>query len=164
LYATAELFHPVLAGVMTAAVLSAIMSTADSQLLVASSAVTNDLRLGRARTLVVSRLTVLLLSTGATIAALCWDETIFNQVLFAWAAMGSAFGPLLLVTVLSRPVRPGFGITAMASGFTLSVGAFYLGKPLELAQWSGASERVLPFLVALAIALWGRERRWPAGS
>jgi len=96
---TNQLFPPVFSGIMIAAVLSSIMSTADSQLLVASSSVTHDLGMERRTTisrLALSRLVVLILSAGAVFAAVFGSREIFSQVLFAWAAMGSAFGPVLL--------------------------------------------------------------------
>jgi sodium/proline symporter len=156
--ATDLLFPPVVTGVMLAAVLSAIMSTADSQLLVAGSAVTVDLELGgrsQGSLLLRSRLVVLLLSAGAVIGAITTDETIFNRVLFAWGAMGAAFGPLLLVTVRRGPVPPGRTLSAMLAGCGLSVTAYYAFPAAEDKVW----ERVLPFVVALAIAAWPSRRR-----
>lgn len=155
---TEQVLPPVIAGVMIAAVLSAIMSTVDSQLLVAASTISHDL-IGRAgerervadhdrRVLLRSRLTVLGLSLAAVGVALVVDEGIFASVLFAWTAMGSAFGPVLLITVLHRRPRPGFVLAAMLAGFVLSVIAF-------LAHASGVIERVVPFVVALALAWWG---------
>jgi sodium/proline symporter len=160
-----ELFHPVIAGLVIASVLSAIMSTVDSQLLVAASTVTYDLGLGGAthqNLLARSRLVVLLLSTGAVVTALVVDESIFRLVLFAWSSMGSAFGPLLLVTVLLGPVSRAATLWSMSLGFSLSAGAYVLGKLGllgALAGWGGALERVLPFFVALAVALRGRSSR-----
>ncbi len=153
---TTQLFHPVLAGVMVAAVLSAIMSTADSQLLVASSTVTHDLQLARNSSLSMltqSRIVVFVISSGAVLAAILGSKEIFSQVLFAWAAMGSAFGPLLLVESLKGPVEPRLKLAAMVTGFVLSVGAFYLLPGGAL--WKGSLERFFPFIVALAIALMG---------
>jgi Na+/proline symporter len=148
------LFHPIVSGVMVAAVLSAIMSTADSQLLVAASTVTHDLGLGgksRARLVTRSRVVVVLLSLGAVLAALYGSQQIFSRVLFAWTAMGSAFGPLLLVTVLRGPVPPRTSLCSMAAGFLLAVLAYTFPETR-----GGFLERVLPFLIALAIALKGR--------
>ncbi|MGW8179060.1 MAG: sodium:solute symporter family transporter, partial [bacterium] len=139
-----------------AAVLSAIMSTADSQLLVAGSTVTNDLNLGgsgRGGMLRRSRVVILLLSSAATLAALYGSREIFSQVLFAWAAMGSAFGPVLLVTLLKGEVEPRARLIAMLSGCLLSIGAFYF-VPSSLA-WKGGLERFLPFVIGLMIALYG---------
>jgi sodium/proline symporter len=152
-----ETLHPVIAGVMIAAVLSAVMSTADSQLLVAASSVTHDLRLGgpTARSMLIrSRVVVLALSVAAVIAAIGVEATIFDRVLFAWSSMGAAFGPLLLVTAIRGPVSARGTIVAMLAGFSLSVTAFYVkGEPWIPNQWAGVFERIVPFLVALGIAL-----------
>ncbi len=153
---TRQLLNPVVAGVMIAAVLSAVMSTADSQLLVAASAVAHDLRrddapsgsaLGR------TRLVVLGLSAVAVGLALYGSQEIFSRVLFAWTAMGAAFGPLLLVRVLGGPVRPGARLGSIVAGFGLSVAAYWT-PGLAGGPW----ERIAPFVVAWAIAWWGRER------
>jgi len=153
---TSQLFHPVVTGVIVAAVLSAIMSTADSQLLVASSTVTHDLQLARRSSLSMlaqSRIVVFVISCGAVLAAILGSREIFSQVLFAWAAMGSAFGPLLLVESLKGPVESRVKLTAMVTGFVLSVGAFYLLPGSAL--WKGSLERFFPFVVVLVIALVG---------
>ena len=160
------LFPPVVAGVMVAAVLSAVMSTADSQLLVAASTVNHDLGLGRGRADRVrsARLVVLLLSLGAVAAAVFGEASIFRKVLFAWSSMGCAFGPLLLVTALCGPVRPGATVAAMVTGFSLSVGAYAARQAGELAAWAGVWERVIPFALALAIAWLGRDKEAVADS
>jgi len=83
---TNSLFPPVVSGVILAAVLSAIMSTADSQLLVAGSSVTHDPNLGSRVAKDVlwrSRIVVLALSGGAVVGALLGSREIFSQVLFA---------------------------------------------------------------------------------
>ncbi len=149
--ATKGLFHPTIAGIMLAAVLSAIMSTADSQLLVAASTLTHDLGLGGKdqRSMIKrSRWVVFGLSVVAVIAALYSPKEIFSKVLFAWSAMGAAFGPLLLVLVTKGPVPGPYRLAAMASGFVLSVGAYMAGD-FKL------FERIVPFVVAGAIAYWG---------
>ncbi len=149
--ASNQLFGPIVAGVLVAAVLSAIMSTADSQLLVAASAVTHDLGLGGTESrdmLSRSRGVVLVLSVVAVVGALYGSQRIFNQVLFAWTAMGSAFGPLLLVTVLRGRVSGRGTMLAMILGFSLSVAAYSIPQTR-----GGAIERVLPFVVALVVAL-----------
>lgn len=157
---TNELFTPVMSGIMLAAVLSAIMSTADSQLLVAGSTVTNDLKLGgsnRDDMLRRSRAVVFLLSSAAAVAALYGSQEIFSQVLFAWAAMGSAFGPILLVTVLKGEIQPRVKLIAMLTGCVLSIGAFYLVPSGE--AWKGGLERVFPFVTGLTICLYGAKKK-----
>ncbi len=154
LHGANNLFHPVISGIMVAGVLSATMSTADSQLLVAASCVTHDLPGIPARnSLLYTRLVVFLLSAGAVMVALFASSEIFSRVLFAWTAMGSAFGPLLLVTLLKGPVDKSYTLAAMLTGFLLSVTAYSI-------SWAQGTwiERVLPFLLALAIA-WAGQRK-----
>ena len=150
-HAAAELLPAVVAGIMLAAVLSAIMSTADSQLLVAASAISHDWSLaggGRGATLGRSRLTVVAVLVAATILALAWRADVFSRVLFAWAALGSAFGPILIVRLVGRALSAGGTLAAMLSGFSLTVVLSWLpDAPGDVA------ERVLPFVLAMTIAL-----------
>jgi sodium/proline symporter len=156
---TTAILPPVLAGVMIAAVLSAVMSTADSQLLVAASSVAHDLpwRAAPDRMLSRSRAVVIVLSVVAMGTALAAPADIFSNVLFAWSAMGAAFGPLLLVQVLAGPVSFPARRAAMLAGFSLSVAAYYLVD----GTWRGAAERVVPFVVAFVVAWAGRARARP---
>jgi len=146
-----QLFSPVAAGVMIAAVLSAIMSTADSQLLVAASAVSHDLCGGGrdAAAMRRSRLTVLGLSAAAVIAALVVSQKLFDSVLLGWTAMGAAFGPLLMLTLWRAPVPPRATLLTMITGFTAAVAT----HPIALDHDQMAIKRVLPFVAATAVAL-----------
>jgi sodium/proline symporter len=163
LFHSAQMLLPaVVAGVMLAAVLSAIMSTADSQLLVASSAISYDWNLtehgmtehGASGSLANSRVTVIVVLVLATVLALVWRADIFSRVLFAWAALGSAFGPLLIIRLGGYEVSAKGTIASMLAGFGLTVILSWLpDTPGDVA------ERVLPFLVALGLASWFREPR-----
>ena len=151
--AAGVLLPPVIAGVMLAAVLSAIMSTADSQLLVASSAISYDWHLAseRAKTgLTGTRTTVVAVLMLATILALVWQADIFSRVLFAWSAAGSAFGPILIMRLLGRSVSERSTLIAMLTGFGLTVAISWLpDMPGDFA------ERILPFMAAISIAFIG---------
>lgn len=99
-------FHPVVAGILLAAILAAIMSTADSQLLVSSSAFANDLYKALWRrsaspteVLWVSRISVLAISVIATSLALVPGSSVLGLVSYAWAGFGAAFGPALLISL-----------------------------------------------------------------
>lgn len=145
-----RLISPLLAGVMIAAVLSAVMSTADSQLLVAASSVTEDLARARGRPvrgLAASRRVVALICVLAALMALLVPDSIFRRVLFAWHAVGSAFGPLLIVILLDRRPPPRQALAAMLTGFLLTVGLHWL--PDTPGDWA---ERLVPFLAAGAVA------------
>jgi len=143
-----RLFAPVVAGIIIAAVLSAIMSTADSQLLVAAASVSHDLpRRGRG-SLAVSRLVVALISGLAVLVAVLLPQTIFARVLFAWTALGAAFGPPLLVRLAGFTMPPPHVFAALAVGFFGTVGCYWL--PNTPGDWL---ERLVPFFLSLAICL-----------
>ncbi|MDH5344440.1 MAG: sodium/proline symporter [Gammaproteobacteria bacterium] len=149
-HAASRLLPAVVAGVMLAAVLSAIMSTADSQLLVASSAISYDWNLAGRHPdagLTGTRRTVLAVLVMATVLALVWRADIFSRVLFAWSAAGSAFGPLLLLRLVGRTVTASATLAAMLAGFGLTVMISFLPDAP-----GDAAERLVPFLIALAIA------------
>jgi sodium/proline symporter len=149
-----QLLPAVVAGIVLAAVLSAIMSTADSQLLVASSAISYDWRVGSNTVtsgLGWSRATVVVVLILSTILALVWRADIFSRVLFAWSALGSAFGPLLLLRLSGRDISAAGTLAAMLTGFGLTVIFSLLpDTPGDVA------ERWLPFLAAGLIAVAGR--------
>jgi sodium/proline symporter len=148
-----DLLPAVLGGLVTGGVLAAIMSTSDSQLLVAGSAVSHDLRRGSG-SLMLDRVVILLLGIAAVVLALWFPDSIFDRVLFAWQALGNAFGPLLIVLLFSGGVRSRYRLAAMLTGFSLTVLiSIYPGQAP-----GNAIERLLPFAIALVIALAGRVR------
>ena len=155
-HVASQLLPAVIAGVMLAAVLSAIMSTADSQLLVAASAISYDWNLADRRKnhgLTGTRTTVLVVLILATVLALVWRADIFSRVLFAWSAAGSAFGPILIMRLLGRSVSAHATLAAMVTGFGLTVFiSFFPGTPGDVA------ERLLPFFCAIAIASSGSRK------
>lgn len=148
-----DLLPSVVAGVMLAAVLSAIMSTADSQLLVAASAISYDWNLAdrhKDAGLGGTRTTVVVVLIMATVLALVWRADIFSRVLFAWSAAGSAFGPILIMRLIGRSVSANATLIAMLCGFGLTVIiSFFPDAPGD------AAERLVPFFIALFIAVSG---------
>lgn len=100
------LFHPLVAGILLSAILAAIMSTADSQLLVSSSALADDFyaallrRKATQRELVmVGRAAVLLIAAIAFLLALDPESKVLTLVAYAWAGFGAAFGPALILSL-----------------------------------------------------------------
>ncbi|MBW3565640.1 MAG: sodium/proline symporter [Acidobacteria bacterium] len=153
----AAVLPAILAGIMTAAVLSAIMSTADSQLLVASSSIIIDIRRERpadgARGTASSRSVVLAVSVVAMLVAMFAPATIFSRVLFAWHAIGSAFGPILILKLFGRRIEGAVAFASMAIGFGLTV-IFYL-LPNTPGDWL---ERLVPLAAAMLVGLAGSGR------
>jgi sodium/proline symporter len=100
------IFHPVIAGILLAAILAAIMSTADSQLLVSSSALAEDFykqllrkNASQQEVVMVGRVAVIGLSLIAMFLAFNPDSTVLGLVSYAWAGFGAAFGPALLISL-----------------------------------------------------------------
>ncbi len=100
------LFHPVVAGILLAAILAAIMSTADSQLLVSSSALAEDFYkqiinkdATSEQVVMVGRVGVILLSVIALVLAMTPDSSVLGLVSYAWAGFGAAFGPAILLSL-----------------------------------------------------------------
>lgn len=163
---TEQLFPPIVAAVLVAAVLSAILSTADSQLLVGASAVAHDLGLNRRHprhSLWISRAAIAGLVVLAAAVALALPASIFDRALLAWTALGAAFGPLVIFRVAGVRVRPGGVLLAVITGFTLAVFAHF--NPGAWVQTlfgpglpSALIERIGAFAAGLLV-LYGLRRR-----
>ena len=117
-----EVFNPWIAGFLLAAVLAAIMSTADSQLLVASSALSEDFYrtfLNREASdmvlLWVGRITVVAVAIVAYILAL-GGGTVLDLVAYAWAGFGAAFGPLIIMSLFWRRMNRWGALAGMVGG------------------------------------------------
>lgn len=126
-----------LAGIVIASVLSAVMSTVDSILLSASAAAAHDMGLAqrfRGREVLVSRIVMVSIAALAVVLTLTLDATIFDRVLFAWSALGAAFGPVVLVRVMRREPS-GLGILlSILLGFFATVLFYALGQSGPLAN------------------------------
>ncbi|MCL1990758.1 MAG: sodium/proline symporter [Defluviitaleaceae bacterium] len=102
---------PVIGGVFLTGMFAAVKSTADSQLLVTSSALTNDLYAPLKKTasqkhlIWVSRLAILLISAIAFFLAVDPNAGVMVLVAIAWAGLGSAFGPLVILTLYWKRVN-----------------------------------------------------------
>ena len=103
------LFHPVIAGLCLAAILAAIMSTADSQLLVSAAALTSDLykpffrRAASEQELIwTGRIAVLVIAMIGLVLAWDPERKVLDLVAYAWAGFGAAFGPTLILSLYWR--------------------------------------------------------------
>lgn len=150
--------HPVVQGVVVAAVLAAIMSTVDSQLLVTSAALAHDLGLGRKRGGVsgvwLVRAALAAVAIAAIGLALFLPASVFRRVLFAWSALGAAFGPIVVCRVLGVRSRDLAVLAAMASGF---LGTVWMNARPDLPGDVG--EYLLPWIPPLALLLAFQVRR-----
>ncbi len=123
-----QLFPPVIAGVLLVIVLSAIMSTADSLLLLASSAIVRDTIqkiLGSEKSdhalAGYGKIVTILIGVIAIGFAIQEARFIFWFVLFAWSGLGAAFGPVMLCLLYDRRTTREGVIAGMLAGFLTSV-------------------------------------------
>lgn len=121
------LFHPAIAGVLLAAILAAIMSTIDSQLLVSSSALAEDLYRGFMRPnasqqelIWISRFAVIAVALVAIILAMNPESSVLDLVGYAWAGFGAAFGPVMILALWWPKMTRNGALAGMVIG-TLTV-------------------------------------------
>ena len=112
-----------IAGVILAGILACTMSTADSQLLAASSSVSQNLlvdvvgiKLTDAQKVIAARLTVVGIAIVAMVIAWNPDSSVFTIVSFAWAGFGASFGPLMLFSLFWRRTTRLGAICGMLTG------------------------------------------------
>ncbi|WP_417614112.1 sodium/proline symporter PutP [Oceanisphaera sp.] len=146
-------FHPVVAGILLAAILAAIMSTADSQLLVSSSALAEDFYKQMfpntsARSLVnIGRFAVVALSLVALMLAMNPDSTVLGLVSYAWAGFGAAFGPALLFSLYWRNMnRNGALAGVLIGGITVVIWKQLTGGIFDLYE-------IVPGFIFASIAI-----------
>ncbi|TXL65782.1 sodium/proline symporter PutP [Cerasibacillus terrae] len=117
------LFHPYVTGFILAAILAAIMSTVSSQLLVTSSSITEDFYRTFFRKeatdkelVLIGRISVLVVAIVSLIMAYTPNDTILGIVGNAWAGFGSAFGPVILLSVYWKRMTKWGALAGMVVG------------------------------------------------
>ena len=137
LLSTYGIFPAIVAGCILAGILAATMSTADSQLLAASSAFSENMvqevfgvKLTEKQTMLIARLTVVVIAVIALFLASDPDSNVFQIVSFAWAGFGAAFGPAILCALYwKRSNRFGIMAGLVAGGVMIFVWKF-LVRPM----------------------------------
>jgi Na+/proline symporter len=150
-----RILPPALAAMLIAPLLAAVIAGIASPLLTIAGSVSVDLKRAASEpSLGMARAALVAVAIVATVLALYGRVDLLEQAVFAYTALGAAFGPLLLVRLSGKRIRPGSALGAMWTGFILSA-LFHLlpDSPGDFL------ERVLPFVAALGIALTGGERR-----
>ncbi|NRA30978.1 MAG: sodium/proline symporter PutP [Parvularculaceae bacterium] len=151
------LFHPFIAGFLLAAILAAIMSTISSQLLVSSSSLTEDIyrvfvRRGAtdSELVLAGRLCVLAVAVVAMLLALDRSSNVLDLVSNAWFGFGSAFGPLVLLSLYwSRMTWQG-ALAGMLTGAVVVLVWVY-GPPALLGDLRGQVAAIIPgFALSMA--------------
>jgi sodium/proline symporter len=164
---TQILFNPWVSGFLLAAILAAIMSTIDSQLLVSSSAVTEDFykaflrKTAGDRELVwVGRISVVAVALIALLLAQDPESRILDLVAYAWAGFGAAFGPVLILSLFwRRTTRNGALAGLLVGAVTVIVWAQIEGGVFDMYE-------IVPgfILCTLAVVLVSLADREPAAE
>ena len=111
------------AGIILSGILAATMSTADSQLLAASSSVSENIikryfgkNVSEKTAMLVARITVVLIAVVGVLIAWNPDSSIFKIVSFAWAGFGAAFGPVVILSLFWRRMNAAGALAGMLTG------------------------------------------------
>lgn len=147
------LFNPWIAGIILSAILAAIMSTLSCQLLVCSSAITEDFYKGflrpraqQSELVWVGRFMVLAVAVVAILIASNPDSSILNLVSYAWAGFGAAFGPIVLISVMTDKITEKGALAGMITGALVVI----LWRPLT----GSALYELLPGFVISSLVIW----------
>jgi len=149
---------PFIAGLFLCGILAAIMSTADSQLLVSASSVAEDIYKGlidkkadNKKVMLVSRITVIAVAIIAYIIALNPNNTIMGLVSNAWAGLGAAFGPLVLTSLFWKRCNFQGAVAGIVSGALTVIVWDYI--PFMGGQTIGAVTGLYSLVVGFAVSL-----------
>lgn len=145
-------FHPAIAGILLAAILAAVMSTADSQLLVTASAISEDFykvlfrkNASNKELLLVSRMTVVGVAVIAYLIASNPGNSVMGLVSYAWAGFGATFGPVIILSLYWKKMNRWGAFAGLVLGGLTTI----VFKALN----TGLYEIVPGFLVAVVAVL-----------
>ncbi len=123
-----ELMPPWLAGILLAGAVAAMMSTADSQLLIATSSISEDVihkalnkKLDDKALVLISRIVILAVGIVALILAFTSKSLIYTIVHFAWAGIGCSFSPAVILSFFWKRFAARGVIASLVSGFIVTV-------------------------------------------
>lgn len=153
------LFHPLVTGFLYAALLAAVMSTISSQLLVASSSLTEDIyrlffhkNATEQQSVAVGRVCVVLVGIVAAIIASDENSQVLGLVSNAWAGFGAAFGPLIILSLMWSRTNGAGAIAGMVVGAATVMIWIALGWNGEFMGGPGVYE-IIPGFIASMIAI-----------
>lgn len=155
---TQDMHLPIIAGLFLCGILAAIMSTADSQLLVSASSVAEDIVRGVVKkdasdktVLRISRVTVLIIAVLAYLIALNPNSSIMGLVSNAWAGLGAAFGPTVLLSLFWKRTNFQGAVAGILSGALTVIVWDYI--PFVNGATLGAVTGLYSLLIGFGISL-----------
>ncbi|WP_226700370.1 sodium/proline symporter PutP [Qipengyuania gaetbuli] len=155
------LFHPLVTGFLLAALLAAIMSTISSQLLVASSSLTEDFyklffrkEAGERESVNVGRICVALVALAAIWIARDPESQVLGLVSNAWAGFGAAFGPLIILSLTWDRMTGSGAVAGLVTGAAVVTAWIALGWNAQLPGFDGGLYEIVPGFIAAWLAIW----------
>lgn len=150
-------------GVFLCGILAAIMSTADSQLLVTASSVSEDMYKGVIKkdaseksSLLVGRIAVVVTAVIAFVIAINPDSSVMGLVSDAWAGFGAAFGPVILLSLFWKRFNLSGAVAGMITGFlTIIIWDYipFFEEGATIGTKTGVYSLVIGFALALIVAV-----------
>ena len=154
------LFHPLVTGFLLAALLAAVMSTISSQLLVASSSLTEDFyrlflrkNASERESVNIGRLSVLAVALVAIAIAGDPDSQVLGLVSNAWAGFGAAFGPLIVLALTWDRMTGDGALAGLVTGALVVIAWIALGWNAAFMGGPGVYE-IIPGFIASWLAIW----------
>jgi sodium/proline symporter len=129
-----QMLPPIFIGLVMAGLFAATMSTADSQILSCTAAVTRDLFPNKKENMFFTKMSTLAVTLVALVIAMCSIKSVFVLAVIAWSALGSAFGPLLLLYSFNKKTSESTAIVMMLGGLTTSLLWRYFGLSQQLLE------------------------------
>lgn len=149
------LLNPILAGILLSGAVSAMMSTASSQLMVVSSSMTEDFyvhiakrKVDEKRMLLLNKILTLFVGIIGFLLAITMEDTVYGLVSYAWSGIGASFGPAIVLLIFWKKLSRGGVFASLLTG-TLSavIWKTWLLEP------TGISERLASYLLAFTMAV-----------
>lgn len=157
---SAQLLPPVLVGLMLAGLFSAAMSTADSLILSCSASLTRDFFKSKKENFWITKFSTVLISLLVLAIALSGNNSVFQLVLYAWAVLAAAFGPLLIIYCLGQKVSELLAITMVLIGAATVIVWTHLDLSRVIYEIApGIVAGLLVFFIGRRISLIGSSRK-----
>lgn len=154
LISTHGILPAIIAGVILAGILAATMSTADSQLLAASSSVSQNImrdffgiKLSEKKAMLLARISVIVISVIAVFMSLN-EKSVFKVVSFAWAGFGAAFGPVVLFSLFWKRSNKWGALAGMITGGVM----VFVWKYVIAVKFAGTVLEIYELLPAFILA------------
>ena len=149
------LLNPILAGILLSGAVSAMMSTASSQLMVVSSSMTEDFylhvtkkKVEEKRMLFLNKMLTLVVGLIGFLLAIVMEDTVYGLVSYAWSGIGASFGPAIVLLIFWKKLsRAGVFASLITGTVSAVIWKTWLVEP------TGISERLASYLLAFSLAV-----------